>query len=524
MDECSVSMNTMKPDNHSRMMTRLMPSPIKRLATLILILSFLFSLIPCSYAYHYSLTKSFDMTRTSLKNDNFKAVSIWPGLIGVDYQPNHYPVNNAFNFHDVFYVGNNPGGPTGTAVTNTYSELAQLKNAGFTAVRSYQTTDYSWVDIIHSANQLGMKVIYEAVIPYNGNSSDISAATSLLSNVINYVGLSTFNKTVILVLAGHENYCDTCGPGGGSNITYLTNAVTSLQSVTTVPVGSAVVSGNLVTPSAGISADMTTLINAYSSSAPLAFDPYPFQWGVQVADAVKTISSSSAINSIGWDYYKVLQNFPAFASRPILMAESGWASAGTTNPGYACNTPGPCTPSILNEYTYLSALYAFVRNQTNNAGLLVFEAYDEPAKVPGGTDMEDYYGVFDQNCNPKGSIPFLPEHTIHSGTETGCQGYSNGALLTVVGGFGHPYTVVIRQNNPVTGADASITVNNPTGNAGPIPDAPFPSYLVFPSATITIRGNAPSSCTSTIKTISNQNITFSGSCNCPNNNQNQCFY
>lgn len=357
----------------------------------------------------------------------------WAGLIGVNYQPNHYPVNNAFNFHDVFYVGNNPSGPTGTAITNTYAEMDQLKAAGFTAVRSYQTTDYSWVDIINQANKLGIKVIYEAVIPQNGDSSSITAATTLLTNVINYVGLSTFNNTVILVLAGHENYCDTCGPGGASNIAYLTSAVTGLQAVTTIPVGSAVVSGNLVTPSPTITTDMTTLINSYSAIAPLGFDPYPFQWGVQVANAVGTLSGSSALNSIGWDYYQVLQNFPSFSSRPILMAESGWASAGTTNPGYACNTPGPCTPSVANELAYLNALYTFVNNSSNNAGLLVFEAYDEPAKVPGGTDMEDYYGVFDQNCNLKHTFALPPKNKFNPFVQTGCQGYSNGALLTIVG-------------------------------------------------------------------------------------------
>lgn len=452
------------------------------------------------------------------------ASTTWPGLIGVNYQPNHYTTNNAFNFHDVFYVGNSPAGPTGTAITNTYMEIAQLKAAGFTAVRSYQTTDYSWIDIINSANALSMKVIYEASIPFNGDSSDITTATSLLSSIISNVGTSIFNNTVILVLAGHENYCDTCGPGGASNIAYLTNAVASLQSTTTVPVGSAVVAGNLVTPSPSITTDMTTLINAYSATAPLGFDPYPFQWGVQVANAVETIVNTAAVNSIGYDYYNVLQNFPTFSARPILMAESGWATAGTTNPGYACNTPGPCTPSVANQQSYLTALYAFVNTTANNAALLVFEGYDEPAKVPGGTSMEDYYGVFDANCNVKTTSFKMPKPDLSLVTQHGCQGYVNGALLTVVGGFSHPYTVIIKQTNPTTGADASIMVKNPTGNAGPIADAPFPYYLVYKNATVTIRGNSPSSCTSKIKAISNQKITFSGNCNCPNNGANNCFY
>lgn len=450
--------------------------------------------------------------------------SPWVGLIGVDYQPNHYAIDNAFNYHDVFYVGNTPSGPSGAAITNTYAEIAQLKAAGFTAVRSYQTTDYSWIDIIHSASQLGMKVIYEAVIPQNGDDGSITAATSLLSTVINQVGVTVFNDTVILVLAGHENYCDTCGPGGGSNIAYLTNAVTSLQAVTTVPVGSALIAGNLVTPSPSITTDMTTLINSYSATAPMSFDPYPFQWGVQVANAVETISHTAAINSIGFDYYHTLQNFPSFSARPILMAESGWATAGTTNPGYACNSPGPCTPSVTNQVNYLTALYSFVNTPANNAGILVFEAYDEPAKVAGGTDMEDYYGVFDQDCQLKVSEAILPNPVASLSNQHGCQGFASGALLTIVGGFSHPYTVNIKQKNPVTGVDASISVNNPTGNAGPLPDAPFPAYLVFENASITIRGDSPTSCTSTVKSITHQKIEFSGNCSCPNNQQNTCFY
>ncbi|MGQ3891002.1 hypothetical protein [Legionella sp. CNM-4043-24] len=444
------------------------------------------------------------------------AATSWRGLIGVDYQPNHYPTNNAFNFHNVFYVGMNS---KKQAVTNVYAELSQLKAAGFNTVRSYQTTDYSWIDIINQAHTLGMKVVYEAVIPQNGSTADINAATALLNTVITNVGQSTFNSTVTLVLAGHENYCDTCGPGGGSNIAYLTQAVSALQTVVpTIPVSSALVSGDLVAPP---SSDITTLVNSYSPTAPLGFDPYPFQWGVPVAQSVETVSSGSTLNSIGWDYYQVSQQSYYVPPRPVLMAESGWASAGTTNPGYACGNN--CKPSIANEATYLTDLYKFVRVPGNNSGLLVFEAYDEPAKVPGGTSMENYYGMFDSNCNLKGpnNTALLPNTRYSPTANHGCQGYSKGALMTIVG-FGHPYTLIISQKNPVTKEDASIQLKS-NGIAGPLADAPWPEYLVFPGATITIRGNP--SCTSKIASINSaQQITFSGSCNCTNDNLNNCYY
>lgn len=451
-----------------------------------------------------------------LPNTMLYATPAWTGLIGVDYQPNHYPTGNTFNNHDVFYVGKNSNG---TAITNVYAELSQLKAAGFNTIRSYQTTDYSWIDIINQAHALGMYVVYEAVIPQNGSTTDITAATTLLTSIINQVGTATFNSTVILVLAGHENYCGTCGPSSGSNITYLTQAVTSLQGIVpTIPVSSALVSGDLIAPP---SVDITTLVNSYSPAAPLGFDPYPFQWGVLISQAVGTLSSLSTINSIGWDYYQVQQQSFYVPPRTILMAESGWASAGTTNPGYACGSN--CKPSITNEATYLTKLYQFVKNTANNAALLVFEAYDEPAKVAGGTSMEDYYGVFDQNCNLKGpnNLGLIPNSSYSPTANLGCQGFSKGALLTIIG-FGNPYTLIVTQTNPTTNKSASITIKS-TGTPGPLVDAQWPEYLVFPGATITIRGNP--SCTSTVKSISStQKITFSGKCNCKSDGLNNCYY
>lgn len=460
----------------------------------------------------------FSFLLLSIQSTSSFATDAWTGLIGVDYQPNHYVSGSTFNNHDVFYVGNLANG---TPVTNVYAELSQLKAAGFNTVRSYQTTDYSWVEIINQAHALGMHVVYEAAIPQTGNATDITAATTLLQRVIALVGAPIFNSTVTLVFAGHENYCDTCGPGNLSNVDYLVNAVTALQNVVpTIPVSSALVSGDLIAPPPPV-ANITKLVNSYSITAPLAYDPYPFQWGVNIANAVETVSSTSTLNSIGWDYFQVEQNSFYTPNRPILMAESGWASAGTTNPGYFCGND--CKPGIANEATYLSNLYAFVKDTNNLAGVLVFEAYDEPAKVPGGTSMEDYYGVFDENCNLKGpnNNALLPDASYSPGANLGCQGYAKGALLTIVG-FGHPYTLAITQRNPVTGKDASITLKS-TGRPGPVADAPWPEYLVFQGAKITIRGNP--SCTSTVASInSQQQITFSGACNCSNDNLNNCYY
>ena len=113
----------------------------------------------------------------------------------------------------------------------------------------------------------------------------------------------------------------------------------------------------------------------------------------------------------------------------------------------------------------------------------------------------------------------------HTTTLTGCQGFVGGALMTVVG-FGHPYTLIIQQTNPVTGQRADITATS-NGIRGPLADAPWPMYLVFPKAKITIRG--ANSCTSTVGAITAppQHITFSSvttGCNCPSDGLNNCYY
>lgn len=480
------------------------------------------------------------------------------GLVGVDYQPNHYPGGNALNFHDVFYVGTSQ---SQGAISNVYAELVQLKEAGFNTVRSYQTTDYSWIEIINQAHVLGMKVIYEAVIPqqpqdspYSGgcpvapaNQDYIPCAQSLLNSIITQVTQPVFDDTVILVFAGHENYCEAgnviapCNNPVTSNVAYLTSAVSALQSTLTTaglttPVGSALVSGNLTTPSVAIANDMQLLINSYSPTAPLAFDPYPFQWGVTPSLSVWNtpfdLSKVQSNDSLAWDYIQIVGSAspPALpvaptqpfyvAPRPILMAETGWATEGTTAE-YACNQPGPCAPSVANASIFYQALYQvgtsnFISSSGYPAGVLAFEAYDEPNK--GSTSAEGHYGLFDFNCNQKAAA-LVPVNTMVS--STGCQGFSAGALFTVVG-FAHPYTMHIDQTNPTTGKDASITISS-SGNPGPIADAQWAKYLVFPGATITIRGNP--SCTSVVQSInSSQQITFSGACNCPNDNLNNCYY
>ena len=437
------------------------------------------------------------------------------GLIGTDYQPNHYAAGHTFNDHDVFYVGMNGGTP----ITNVYAELSQLQAAGFTVVRSYATTEYTWAEIINDANTLNLNVIYEASIPSTGNSQSIQSAVAILTNVLTATTPSVFKNKVILVYAGHENY-------NNANEPYICSAIHALQKTTTVPVGNAFLSGDLMAPPSG---DISKILNCSSTSAPASFDPYPFQWGAPIATAVTDgTSGQGTINSIQYDYFQVNQNGVA-GSRPIFMAESGWATSGTTNPGYACGTSGypPCAPSVANAASYLTALYAFVNKAANKAGLLAFEAYDEPAKG-SSTNMETYYGMFDSDCNLKGpnNTALLPNTNFVPANNHGCQGFSQGALLVVQGGFGHdPLSVSITTNtNPETSVSSPITLNNFSANTQSYNDGgAWPYFMVFTGATVNISGNnGPAPCTETISSIdSSQNITFSGSCNCTGN---VCFF
>lgn len=444
--------------------------------------------------------------------------SSWVGLIGVDYNPNHYPNGNQFNNHDVFYVSN----VNNAAVTNVYAELAQLKAAGFTTVRSYQTVPYAWIDIIMQANALNMKVVYEADIPQNGSQVDINTAVGVLNSVIDAVGVATFQSTVTLVFAGHENYSST-------DINYLTSAVSQIQTalsnkgVSNVPVGSAVVSGNFVTPSPQIATDMQTLINSYTSSAPLAFDPYPFQFGVTPPD--QAVSNITLINSIAWDYAQVHSQSFYVAPRPLLMAETGWATSGSGSyAGYFCATQNNCAPSVSNAATYLTALYSFVSNKGNNSGALVFEAYDEPAKDPvHPDDAENFYGVFDTNCGLK-NVNLLPNTSFSSATNPGCKGFTSGALFVIVGGSvtSQPqFTVQIQQTNPVTTNNASITATVPNKNRTDASIYPWPYFVLYNGAVVTMTGSGTGNSCSVTVTVINSATTF-GAVTCTGANVVNC--
>lgn len=413
--------------------------------------------------------------------------------IGVDYAPNHYPdgIANLFNTQSIFYTAGNP------ATTNIYAELVQLKEAGFQSVRMYgDLPAANWIETINQASALDMFVVYEALIPEGGSSTDIAAAQAELTAVITAVGSAKFSATVLLVFAGHENYDNT-------NEAYLQSAVAALQSTleqnnaSSVPVSIAFISEDLTSSDPHIIADMGLLIQSFGDEAPIAMDTYPYQWGIPNPDSVTSVATEQ---SIAWNYatiaakpYATAPN-PTIPPRTLLMAETGWAGAISTLPsppppyyypvGYACASGSPpygaCQTGITPfAETYYPLLYAFVNDPANSSGLLAFEAYDEPSKdLVNANSAENFYGVFDSNCNQKAAA-LVPNNIMV--TEAGCQGYTDGALLVVFG--------TTTPGNPQPAFTVVNTLPSMTVNVPPTVST-WPFLLVYNGASITITGVA----------------------------------
>ena len=186
---------------------------------------------------------------------------------------------------------------------------------------------------------------------------------------------------------------------------------------------------------------------------------------------------------------------------------------------------GNCQPSVANAATYYTALYGFVRNASNNSSLLAFAAYDEPAKDPTHTDnAENYYGLFDSNCYLKNNnVNLLPNPAFQPAANAGCQGYTSGVRIAVVGTqpgsvTNQPTFIVnVSQVNPVTGKDASMCVTVTNQNRSNMNINPWPYYLIFNGATITISGiTSRASCQ--VKASVNNAVISYGAVTCTNPN------
>jgi len=81
--------------------------------------------------------------------------------------------------------------------------------------------------------------------------------------------------------------------------------------------------------------------------------------------------------------------------KPVILGEVGWPSAGKPDNGAAVS-------SVENEKKYTTDMTNAVKNGQLGSTFL-FEAFDEPWKK--GNQWETYWGLWDQNGNPKFDIP-----------------------------------------------------------------------------------------------------------------------
>ena len=108
----------------------------------------------------------------------------------------------------------------------------------------------------------------------------------------------------------------------------------------------------------------------------------------------------------------------------------------------------------------------FGRTASNTSSVLVFEAYDEPAKSPTHPDnAENYYGIFDSNCLLKDlNTRLLPNTSFDPSINLGCQGFNAGSTFSITGtqpgnATNQPsFLVEIQQTNPATSKEVSMDV------------------------------------------------------------------
>ena len=389
-----------------------------------------------------------------------------------------------------------------------------------------------------------MNVVYEVSIPQGGScnpslppsnsSTTTGQGIQILNSVIRQVSPTQFKQTVTLVFAGHENY-----DGTATGATYLECAITQIQkdlinvgvnlgSSSDIPVTPAFRADDVVNPVPSQSI-VNGILTTGVPAAPISFDTYPVQWGVPYVNAVTDVSTA---NSVAWDYLQIAnQNYtptPPFT----LIAETGWVTnALATNPlapnTYACSPPsspysgGPCDFGITPQATtYLPAIYTFINTLSNNSSVLIFEAYDEPTKGTPTSNAENYYGVFDSNCNLKGpnNLSLIPNQAFDPANQLGCQGFTSGALIPVLiytGTQTAQFTVQITQINPMTSQDASMTVVVPVQDRTDIA-TPWPYFVIYNNAQLVITGSTTGQTCTTTATVVAGTPTFTSAapCNC----------
>lgn len=113
---------------------------------------------------------------------------------------------------------------------------------------------------------------------------------------------------------------------------------------------------------------------------------YPFYGGVDVPN-------NGAINNLINAYQNIF--VPRYPGKAIVIGETGWPSEPVNVP--CINNGNYAWPSLANEETYTKQVIA---NRSKMGDTFLYAAFNEPWG-PGGNAWGPYWGLWDQNRNPK---------------------------------------------------------------------------------------------------------------------------
>jgi hypothetical protein len=187
----------------------------------------------------------------------------------------------------------------GGNVPTIYHDLKQLQAAGFDAVRLYEVNPTIVIPTILAAHQLNMSVELEAFVALPGLStadlytalvnpgpgemggSGVEGQLQQLYYDINVIGPQLFKQTVPLVFFDHEQV------GDATSIAQLQLGINATRALLQKELGNdgpavttAFKADQIVSPSQIYHSQIAPLIQTIQLDphAPIAYDPYPFQW------------------------------------------------------------------------------------------------------------------------------------------------------------------------------------------------------------------------------------------------------
>lgn len=272
-------------------------------------------------------------------------------FIGINYGPFHL-------------AGQQPGTPIPDAQFT--SDLTILSKK-FIYIKTYGDDSASNLDRVVpiAAAKFPNLNIYQGV--FEDGTYNSAGITTYLDTAITLA--NTYPKTVSMIVVGNECLNTDSNP----NPVSVTQLIADLQYVRTRLKHPVLVK---VTTELGYASAQTYGAQLQPYVDNVMINIYPFYGPVAITDAISNLTGA---------YKTFNQQF----TKPVVIGETGWPSAGDTN--------GPAVPSVANEQTFTKAIYS-------NAGKLgstfVFSGFDEPW-LSVQNSWGPNWGVWYSNGSPK---------------------------------------------------------------------------------------------------------------------------